>query len=49
MKEITIILCLLFAGYFSFLQEKTEFGISTEGSWFMPHRTEIPYYIGAFK
>lgn len=38
MKQITIILCLLFAGYFSFSQEKTKFGISTEGSWFMPHR-----------
>ena len=44
MKQITIILCLLFAGYFSFSQEKTEFGISTEGSWFMPHRE--PEYRG---
>lgn len=43
MKQITIILCLLFAGYLSFSQEKTEFGITAEGSWFMPHRTEIPY------
>jgi len=44
MKQITFILCLLFAGYFSFSQEKTEFGISTEGSWFMPHRE--PEYRG---
>ncbi|WP_347840375.1 hypothetical protein [uncultured Draconibacterium sp.] len=38
MKQITIILCLLFAGYLSFSQENTEFGITAEGSWFMPHR-----------
>lgn len=44
MKQITIILGLLFAGHFSFSQEKTEFGISTEGSWFMPHRE--PEYRG---
>ncbi|WP_297101562.1 hypothetical protein [uncultured Draconibacterium sp.] len=44
MKQITIILSLLFAGYFSFSQEKTEYGISTEGSWFMPHRE--PEYRG---
>ena len=39
MKQITIILCLLFAGYFSFSQPKTEFGVTTEGSWFMPHQS----------
>ncbi len=42
MKQITIILCLLFAGYYSFSQEKTEFGITAEGSRFMPHRKEYP-------
>lgn len=42
MKQITIILCLLLGSYFSFSQEKTEFGVSTEGSWFMPHK-EIEY------
>ena len=40
MKQITIITCLLFAGYFSFSQEKTEIGITAEGAWFMPHRQE---------
>ncbi len=38
MKQNTIILCLLLGSYFSFSQEKTEFGITTEGSWFMPHK-----------
>lgn len=42
MKPIIFILFLLFAGNFSFSQEKTELGISTEGSWFMPHK-EIEY------
>ncbi len=27
----------------SFSQEKTEIGITTEGSWFIPHRAETPY------
>lgn len=44
MKPIIFILCLLFASHFSFSQEKTEYGISTEGSWFMPHRE--PEYRG---
>ncbi|WP_303925314.1 hypothetical protein [Draconibacterium sediminis] len=43
MKQITIILCLLLAGHFSFSQERTEIGITAEGAWFMPYRTEIPY------
>lgn len=43
MKPIIFILFLLFAGNFSFSQEKTELGINTEGTWFMPHRTENPY------
>lgn len=38
MKQITVILMLLLASNFSFSQEKTEFGINTEGSWFMPQR-----------
>lgn len=38
MKQIPIIICLLLSSYFSFSQEKTEFGINTEGSWFIPHR-----------
>ena len=41
MKQVTIILCLLLGSYFSFSQEKTEFGISTEGFWFMPHKETI--------
>ncbi|MBN2820348.1 MAG: hypothetical protein JXP36_15345 [Bacteroidales bacterium] len=44
MKQITIILALLLGSYFSFSQEKTEFGISTEGSWFIPHKE--PEYRG---
>ena len=40
MKQITIITCLLLAGYFAFSQEKTVFGITAEGAWFMPHRQE---------
>ena len=44
MKQITIILYLLFAGYFSFSQEKTEIGVMAEGSWFMPNRE--PEYLG---
>lgn len=42
MKQITIILCLLLGSYFSFSQEKTQFGITTEGAWFMPQRKDIP-------
>ncbi len=37
-KLLTIIIFTSFT-LFSYSQSKTEFGISTEGSWFMPHQT----------
>ncbi|WP_303925303.1 outer membrane beta-barrel protein [Draconibacterium sediminis] len=39
MKQITIILCLLFAGYFSFSQNKLSAGIYAEGGYFFPKKT----------
>lgn len=45
MKKLSIIIILLSCiSTFSFSQQKTEFGITTEGSWFMPHRE--PEYRG---
>ena len=41
MKKLLIIVILLSCiSTFSYSQPKTEFGITTEGSWFMPHRTD---------
>lgn len=39
MKKVTTIIILLFCSIFGYSQSKTEFGLTTEGSWFMPHRT----------
>ncbi len=39
MKTLPIIILLSFISMFSFSQQKTELGISAEGSWFMPYRT----------
>lgn len=45
MKKLSIIIILLSCiSTISFSQEKTEFGITTEGSWFIPHRE--PEYLG---
>ena len=41
MKRLLIILILLSCiSTFSYSQSKTEVGITTEGAWFMPHRTD---------
>lgn len=39
MKKVTTIIIFLFGSIFSYSQPKTEFGIATEGSWFMPSET----------
>lgn len=39
MKQITIILCLVFAGYFSFSQTKLSAGVYAEGGYFFPKET----------
>lgn len=40
MKKLLVIIILLSCiSTFSYSQSKTEFGITTEGSWFMPHQT----------
>jgi hypothetical protein len=39
MKQFTIILCLLFAGYFSFAQNNLSAGIYAEGGYFFPKKT----------
>ena len=40
MKKLLVIIILLSCiSTFSYSQPKTEFGITTEGSWFMPHQT----------
>jgi hypothetical protein len=40
MKRLLVIIILLSCiSTFSYSQIKTEFGITTEGSWFMPHQT----------
>lgn len=38
-KQLLIIILLSCISTFSYSQSKTEFGLTTEGSWFMPHRT----------
>lgn len=44
MKKLSIIIILLSCiSTFSFSQQKTEFGITAEGSWFMPHRKDVPF------
>jgi hypothetical protein len=40
MKTISAIIILICFYSFGFSQSKTEFGLTTEGSWFMPHRTD---------
>lgn len=39
MKSFLIIIILLVGSTFSYSQSKTEFGITTEGSWFMPKQS----------
>lgn len=40
MKTVLTIIIFVFCSFLSYSQSKTEFGITTEGSWFMPHRTD---------
>lgn len=40
MKKLTTIVIFVFCSFLSYSQSKTEFGLITEGSWFMPHRTD---------
>jgi len=39
-KPLVILILLSCISTFSYSQSKTEFGITTEGSWFMPHRAD---------
>lgn len=39
MKKSFLFISVLFFSIFSYSQSKTEFGISTEGAWYMPHQT----------
>lgn len=39
MKKLLTIIIFVFCSFLSFSQSKTEYGITTEGSWFMPHQT----------
>jgi len=38
MKTVFVIILLVGISTFSYSQSKTEFGLTTEGSWFMPHQ-----------
>lgn len=40
MKKILTIAIFVLYSFLSYSQSKTEFGLTTEGSWFMPHRTD---------
>lgn len=40
MKTLLTISFFVFCSFLSYSQSKTEFGVTTEGSWFMPHRTD---------
>ncbi|MDP3913042.1 MAG: hypothetical protein Q8R96_04810 [Bacteroidota bacterium] len=39
MKRLSLFLTILFFTLFGYSQSKTEFGVTTEGSWFLPHQT----------
>jgi hypothetical protein len=39
MKRLSLFLTVLFFTLFGYSQPKTEFGLTTEGSWFLPHQT----------
>ena len=44
MKKLLTIVIFVFCSFLSYSQSKTEFGVTTEGSWFMPHRTTDHYW-----
>lgn len=39
MKKLLTIVIFVFCSFLSYSQSKTEFGVTTEGSWFMPYQS----------